>query len=59
MVVAIKQVLTTKFPIYSGSYAISSEITGYTEIAGIDLDVELGGARMSSDITAQVGSLIK
>ena len=55
MVTAIKEVLTTSYPVFSGNFAKSGDLLGYTEIDGIELDVELGGARMSSDISNQVG----
>ena len=58
MVNAIKAVLETDFPVYSGDFANESDREGYVQIAGIDLDVELGGVSMDSTISNALVSLI-
>lgn len=51
--------LSTKFPVYSGGFAKAGEQIGEVEIDGIDLDVELGGARLSTDVANAVAALVK
>lgn len=53
----IVNTLKTKFPVYSGNFANPADKIGSVQLAGVDLDAETGGARLTPEIAANVAAL--